>query len=152
MEQMKIGPVASYLEKVALAMDDGGLTPEDNRYIGLEDTAKEAISHLLTAMFPHYLGSLRDRFVSAEKRTWELMRAFDALSSALRCVINCRKQADIKAAELIQSLPDILDVLRTDIQAAYEGTRPPPPPTRSSSPTPSLRPSASTASPTSCTR
>ncbi|MBQ6536537.1 MAG: hypothetical protein IJI40_07160, partial [Firmicutes bacterium] len=121
MEQMKIGPVASYLEKVALAMDDGGLTPEDNRYIGLEDTAKEAISHLLTAMFPHYLGSLRDRFVSAEKRTWELMRAFDALSSALRCVINCRKQADIKAAELIQSLPDILDVLRTDIQAAYEG-------------------------------
>ncbi len=121
MEQMKIGPVASYLEKVALAMDDGGLTPEDNRYIGLEDTAKEAISHLLTAMFPHYLGSLRDRFVSAEKRTWELMRAFDALSSALRCVINCRKQADIKAAELIQALPDILDVLRTDIQAAYEG-------------------------------
>ena len=121
MEQMKIGPVASYLEKVALAMDDGGLTPEDNRYIGLEDTAKEAISHLLTAMFPHYLGSLRDRFVSAEKRTWELMRAFDALSSALRCIINCRKQADIKAAELIQSLPDILDVLRTDIQAAYEG-------------------------------
>ncbi|MBR3392117.1 MAG: serine acetyltransferase [Firmicutes bacterium] len=121
MEQMKIGPVASYLEKVALAMDDSGLTPEDNRYIGLEDTAKEAVSHLLTAMFPHYLGSLRDRFISAEKRTWELMRAFDALSSALRCVINCRKQADIKAAELIQALPDILDVLRTDIQAAYEG-------------------------------
>ena len=121
MEQMKIGPVASYLEKVALAMDDSGLTPEDNRYIGLEDTAKEAVSHLLTAMFPHYLGTLRDRFISAEKRTWELMRAFDALSSALRCVINCRKQADIKAAELIQALPDILDVLRTDIQAAYEG-------------------------------
>ena len=121
MEQMKIGPVASYLEKVALAMDDSGLTPEDNRYIGLEDTAKEAVSHLLTAMFPHYLGSLRDRFISAEKRTWELMRAFDALSSALRCVINCRKQADIKAAELIQALPEILEVLRTDIQAAYEG-------------------------------
>ena len=121
MEQMKIGPVASYLEKVALAMDDNGLTPEDNRYIGLEGMAQEAISHLLTAMFPHSLGSLRDRFISAEKRTWELMRAFDALSSALRCVINCRKQADIKAAELIQALPDILDVLRTDIQAAYEG-------------------------------
>ena len=121
MEQMKIGPVASYLEKVALAMDDSGLMPEDNRYIGLEDTAKEAVSHLLTAMFPHYLGTLRDRFISAEKRTWELMRAFDALSSALRCIINCRKQADIKAAELIQALPDILDVLRTDIQAAYEG-------------------------------
>ena len=121
MEQMKIGPVASYLEKVALAMDDSGLMPEDNRYIGLEDTAKEAVSHLLTAMFPHYLGTLRDRFVSAEKRTWELMRAFDALSSALRCIINCRKQADIKAAELIQALPEILEVLRTDIQAAYEG-------------------------------
>ena len=121
MEQMKIGPVASYLEKVALAMDDSGLMPEDNRYIGLEDTAKEAVSHLLTAMFPHYLGTLRDRFISAEKRTWELMRAFDALSSALRCIINCRKQADIKAAELIQALPDILEVLRTDIQAAYEG-------------------------------
>ena len=30
---MKIGPVASYLEKVALAMDDNGLTPEDARYL-----------------------------------------------------------------------------------------------------------------------
>ena len=120
-EQNKIGPVASYLEKVALAMDGSAAAPQDDRYIGLEATAQEAISHLLTAMFPHYLGGLRERFVSAEKRTWELMRAFDALSRALRCVVNCRKQADLKAAELIQALPEILEVLRTDIQAAYEG-------------------------------
>ena len=122
-EQMNIGPVASYLEKVALAMEESGAAPdeEESRYIGLENTAQEAISHLLTAMFPHYLGASRDRFVSSEKRTWELMRAFDALSRSLRCIYNCRKQADIKAAELIQSLPEILEVLRTDIQAAYEG-------------------------------
>ncbi|MBR2782636.1 MAG: serine acetyltransferase [Firmicutes bacterium] len=121
MEKMSTGPVASYLEKVALAMESSAEAPEDNRYIGLEDTVQEAISHLLTAMFPHYLGSLRDRFVPQEKRTWELMRAFDALSRSLRCVVDEREKADRQAAELIRALPDILDVLRTDIRAAYEG-------------------------------
>ena len=120
MEEFNVGAIASYLEKVAQAMDNNSQAPEDNRYIGLEDTVREAISHLLTAMFPHYLGSLRDRFVPQEKRTWELMRAFDALSRSLRCVCG-RDEADKLAAELIQTLPEIMDVLHTDIQAAYEG-------------------------------
>ena len=52
-------------------------------------------------MFPNHLGRVRERFSEAENRTWELMRAFDALSRSLRCVVDEREKADRQAAELM---------------------------------------------------
>ena len=82
---------------------------------------EDAISYLLTAMFPYHFGKMRERFVETEKRTWELMRAYDALTRCLTCVCENESEASRKALELIDSLPGILEILKTDIRAGYEG-------------------------------
>ena len=56
-----------------------------------------------------------------EGRTWELMRAYDALSQALNLVFDSPDETSEKAEELLNALPGILEVLKTDIQAGYEG-------------------------------
>ena len=91
------------------------------QYIGLEDTVIEAIDHLITALFPFHFGKVRERFEETEKRTWELMRAYDALSRALQHVTVCPAQAEQEAHKLIRCLPEILDTLNKDMLAAYQG-------------------------------
>ena len=113
--------IASHLEQVACDFTSIGTTPSGGRYIGLDLTVEDAISYLLTAMFPYHFGKMRERFVETEKRTWELMRAYDALTRCLTCVCENESEASRKALELIDSLPGILEILKTDIRAGYEG-------------------------------
>ena len=49
------------------------------------------------------------------------MRAYDALEQTLELVCRDPEEAAEKAEALINSLPDILEVLKTDVQAGYEG-------------------------------
>ena len=49
------------------------------------------------------------------------MRAYDALTRCLTCVCENESEASRKALELIDSLPGILEILKTDIRAGYEG-------------------------------
>jgi len=113
--------LASHLETVAGGLMEIAVTPEDSRFIGLNDTVEEMIRLIQTALFPYHFGKARERFYEKEKRTWELMRAFDALTRALSCVSADSYEAEERALEVLEALPKILEILQTDIQAAYEG-------------------------------
>ncbi len=102
-------------------MTEINTTPDDGKFLGIEEIVEESIEHLMTSMFPYHYGKWRGRFVETEKRTWELMRAYDALNQALNLVYEDMDEAADKVDELIEALPDILEVLKTDIQAGYEG-------------------------------
>ena len=120
-QKKKTGAVASHLEEVACEFASIGSSPSGGRFIGLDLTVEDAISFLLTAMFPYHFGKARERFVETEKRTWELMRAYDALTRCLTGVCENELEASEKALELIDALPGILEILKTDIRAGYEG-------------------------------
>ena len=113
--------LAAHLEEIACRFTDIGTSQKGAKFIGLDLTVEEAISYLLTAMFPYHFGKARERFVETEKRTWELMRAYDALNRSLIWVCESEREASEKAMELIDALPEILEVLKTDIRAGYEG-------------------------------
>ena len=72
-------------------------------------------------MFPYHFGKSRARFVETEKRTYELMQAYDALDQCLELVVDDHDEAAEKVNEIIDALPGILEILKTDIQAGYEG-------------------------------
>ena len=115
------GKLMQTIGEVAVSLQGTCSSDFDSRYIGMEEAAEEAIKHLFVALFPYHFGKSRDRFDPTEKRSWELMRCYDALSRALRFVVNDQSCADFKADELIRRLPKVLEYLNTDVQAAYEG-------------------------------
>ena len=112
---------AAHLEEIAAEMTAINTKPDEGSYLGIEAIVEEAIEHLLTAMFPYHFGKWRGRFVETEKRTWELMRAYDSLNQALGLVYDTTEETAEKVEELLDALPQILEVLKTDIQAGYEG-------------------------------
>lgn len=121
MTQKYKGARAGHLEDLAYRMTEIDTRPNDGQYLGMKLKVEEAIDHLLRAMFPYHFGKSRARFVETEKRTYELMQAFDALDQTLELVYDDPAEATEKVEELINSLPGILEVLKTDIQAGYEG-------------------------------
>ena len=112
---------AAHLEAIASEMTEIDTKPNDGRFLGIEAIVEETIDYLMTAMFPYHYGKWRGRFVETEKRTWELMRAYDALNQALGFVYNTTEETAEKAEELLNALPGILEILKTDVQAGYEG-------------------------------
>jgi serine O-acetyltransferase len=102
-------------------MTDINTKPDEGTFLGLEEITAEAIEHLMTAMFPYHFGKWRGRFVETEKRTWELMRAYDALTRALVLVFRNYDEAASCTEEILGYLPEIVETLKTDIQAGYEG-------------------------------
>ena len=119
-KEQQIG-LAAHLEEIAGRFTDIGTSANGEKFIGLDLTVEEAITHLLTAMFPYHFGKARERFIETEKRTWELMRAYDALNRSLIWVCRDEQEASDWALELIDALPGILKILKTDIRAGYEG-------------------------------
>ena len=117
----KRGAKAGHLEDLAYTLTEIDTRPNDGQYLGMKQKVAEAIDHLLRAMFPYHFGKSRARFVETEKRTYELMQAYDALDQCLELVIKDHDDAAEKADELINALPEILEILKTDIQAGYEG-------------------------------
>ena len=112
---------AAHLEEIAAEMTAINTKPDEGSYLGIEAIVEEAIEHLLTSMFPYHFGKWRGRFVETEKRTWELMRAYDSLNQALGLVYDTTEETAEKVEELLDALPQILEVLKTDIRAGYEG-------------------------------
>jgi serine O-acetyltransferase len=115
------GAGAGHLEELAYRMKEIDTRPNDGHLLGMKEKVDEAIDHLLRAMFPYHFGKTRARFVETEKRTYELMRAYDAIVQTLELVYKDVEEASEKADELINALPGILEILKTDIQAGYEG-------------------------------
>lgn len=115
------GAGAAHLEEIAKQMTEINTTPDEGSFLGIEDAVEESLDHLMTAMFPYHYGKWRGRFVETEKRTWELMRAYDSLTHVLNLVYDDHDESADKVDELIDALPEILEVLKTDIRAGYEG-------------------------------
>ena len=115
------GALAAHLETVSNEFIRIGTEPESGNYTGLESTVEETVGYLFTALFPFHFGKPRERFSESEKRTWELMRAYDSLMRCFIRVLGSEEQAAAAAMEVIDALPGILRVLKTDIRAGYEG-------------------------------
>ena len=115
------GVKAAHLEELAAKMTEIDTRPIDGHLLGMQEKVAEALDHLRRAMFPYHFGKSRARFAETEKRTYELMRAYDALALTLELVYKDPEEAAEKAEALINSLPDILEVLKTDVQAGYDG-------------------------------
>ncbi|MBR6090098.1 MAG: hypothetical protein IKP86_09205 [Anaerolineaceae bacterium] len=115
------GSLAAHLEEIAGEFIKIGTAPESGHFLGLENEVIEAIGYLFIALFPHHFGASRGRFEESEKRTWELMQVYDSFATCFGSVSESREQAEERALELIDALPGILEILKTDIQAGYEG-------------------------------
>lgn len=115
------GAKAAHLEELAAKMTEIDTRPIEGHLLGMQEKVEEALDHLRRAMFPYHFGKSRARFAETEKRTYELMRAYDALEQTLELVYKDPAEATEKVEALVNSLPDILEVLKTDIQAGYEG-------------------------------
>ncbi len=115
------GVTAERLDKIAEKMQSTGDISTESRYIGLGDIVEDFIEHSLVALFPYHFGSSRGRFVPQEKRTWELMRAFDAITRALGFIMNDAEEAEATALKVIDVYPELLRIIETDVRAGYEG-------------------------------
>ena len=121
MKNKQTGAGGAHLEALAVRMTEIDTRPNDGHLLGMKLKVEEALDHLLRAMFPYHFGKSRARFVETEKRTYELMRAYDALDQCLELVYKNPGESAEKTDELINALPEILESLKTDIQAGYEG-------------------------------
>ena len=117
----KKGAKAAHLEDLAYRLTEIDTRPNDGHLLGMQEKVAEALDHLMRAMFPYHFGKSRARFVETEKRTYELMRAYDALDQTLELVYKDQAEAHEKVEALVDALPEILEMLKTDIQAGYEG-------------------------------
>ncbi len=120
-EKKTIRSLAAHLEDITREFIKIGTAPESGSYLGLENEVIEAIGYLFIALFPHHFGASRSRFEESEKRTWELMQVYDSFSTCIASVSESQERAEELAMELIDALPGILKILKTDIQAGYEG-------------------------------
>ena len=118
---------AAHLEEIAAAMTEIDTRPDEGRFLGVEEIVAEAVEHLLTAMFPYHMGKARGRFVETEKRTWELMRAYDALTQALSFVCDCADGAAYKALVIAEQRGmtrvgmERVYALRSELRAEHPG-------------------------------
>lgn len=89
------------------------------KYIGLEEAAIQFISHTLTAMFPYHFGDDFDGDNAENKIKSEYEQAKKKLTEALRFtnIENIEKITET----VFGRLPEIKEVIDTDIKAAYEG-------------------------------
>jgi len=113
--------LAAHLERLAFAFSEIDTSPDIGNYIGMERELEDAILYLFSALFPYHYGKSRGRFNETEKRTWELMRAYDALTHCMSMVYRTEEEASAVTLQLFDALPEILEVLKTDVRAGYEG-------------------------------
>ena len=120
MNMEKSGARAAHLEELAYKMTEIDTRPNDGHLLGMQDKAAEAIDHLLRAMFPYHFGKARARFVETEKRTYELMRAYDALDQTLELVFKSTEEAKEKITENLVEETEELKPATADIWAEID--------------------------------
>ena len=91
------GAKAAHLEDLATRMTEIDTRPIDGHLLGMQEKVAEALDHLKRAMFPYHFGKSRPRFAETEKRTYELMRAYDALQQIIELVIKDPDEASEKS-------------------------------------------------------
>ena len=94
---------------------------QESSYAGLKEQLVEAIRYLRAAMYPEVFEVCSECGGLAISHTeFCLQRAFYELKQALNRLMEIG-QAESVALEVIKVLPQIRDMLDTDIQASYEG-------------------------------
>ena len=94
---------------------------ERNNYVGFDISVENAVWSLKAAMFPKFFGTERFGYDVGIKRQTELAKAYDEIQKCLRYVLDDEEEIKEKSACLINKLPDIMESVKTDITAAYEG-------------------------------
>ena len=90
-------------------------------YIGMNTSVFEMIGHFWAAMFPlQYGGEAVCGNLNAKRET-ELMIAYELLKKNLYFVEKDAQKAEDQADEFLSRMPDIYELLQSDIQAGYEG-------------------------------
>ena len=118
-----------YFKKIADKLDIDKIAPEKGCFAGLDKTVESMLKHLMRALFPHYFGESFEKDVPAaaehivfdEKIRAELALAHRHLVKALNYVNEGEFDSEEEAGKVFDELPNIYDVLKTDVQAAYEG-------------------------------
>ena len=98
-----------------------GLGDRQNNYVGFDIAVEDAVWSLKAAMFPKFFGTERFSYDVGIKRQTELAKAYDEIQKCLRYVLDDEDVIMEKAAGLINKLPEIMEAVKTDIAAAYEG-------------------------------
>ena len=97
------------------------LDTEDGRdYSGLREYTEESLQYLLASMFPRFICPSFPCEVCERTSSNYLGKAVEKLTSTLQYVMD--ESASNETADwLISRLPEIKDILLSDVQAAYEG-------------------------------
>ena len=98
-----------------------GRGDEQDNYVGFDISVEDAVWSLKAAMFPKFFGTERFGYDVGIKRQTELAKAYDEIQKCLRYVLDDEDVIREKAAGLINKLPEIMESVKTDIIAAYEG-------------------------------
>lgn len=95
------------------------LTGKD--YTGFAASATKALEYIMAAMFPRHFGEAVAAASETDEREDYLQEARDNLIKALRYVIDGSEEVIAAANELIEGLPEIMCLIKTDLEAAYQG-------------------------------
>ena len=110
------------LEEIANELEKINTRTELEGCSGLDDMMQAVIEHLLIAMFPYHFDDEQGRFEETEKRTYHLMNASYILNRALSHIFDGDEaRATAATDEFLDSLVGILELIKTDVQAGYEG-------------------------------
>ncbi len=90
-------------------------------YVGFNQAVEETIYHMTVAMFPNCFGDTNIILGVTMKRERELLQAYNSLTKALCFVLDDSKAVKEHASALINKMPEIQAILKTDILAAYQG-------------------------------
>lgn len=90
-------------------------------YVGFNKAVEETIEHMTVAMFPNCFGDTNIVLGVTMKRERELLQAYNSLTKALSFVLENPKRVKEEATILLNKMPEIQSILKTDILAAYQG-------------------------------
>ncbi len=93
---------------------------ESKDYSGLREYTEKSLQYLLASMFPRFICPSFPCDVCERTAANYLDNAEEYLTTTLNYVLDKKDSAD-KADWLLSRLPDIKEILISDVQAAYEG-------------------------------
>ena len=110
------------INEIAEKLGDTAISSnEDRNYVRFDISVENAIWSIKAAMFPKFFGTERFGYDAGIKRQTELAKAYDEIQRCLNYVYDDKEEIREKASALIDSLPEIMEAVNTDIIAAYEG-------------------------------
>ena len=121
MNEIEIRKIAEEFSSPSDEYEKKGVVSTGRDYTGFAKSAQAALDLMISSMFPKHFGSAAGSANETDKRLDFLQEGRDQLIKALRYVVDEGANAADIADELIEELPEIMRLLRTDLVAAYQG-------------------------------